>query len=489
MCGLAAPLVGHPLAALLPSHTPEYKPRGLPERQPGSLQNTVAVVGAGLAGLAAAWELEQAGHDVVVLEARTRPGGRVHTLRDPFADDLYAEVGAVAFTESYAEANRYIDELGLERADYPLPTGRLRFHLGGRRFAAAPDSQVDWPYEMTSEEVNLGLMGVLSTYLEPMSALTSDPSGWNSPPLSELDQLSLAEYLRQQGASEGAVDLIANTTYFGGSPEQTSALAVAVADIGLSVSGGAFGLAGGNDHLPTAMARRLRNAIRYGTEVRAIRSDGEGIIIEAQRSGEPGTVHADRAVVTLPAPVLEDLRVEPSLPSDKRTAISELPYRDVIRVPFQMSSGFWHEEGVSGRAFTDLFAGRIDRQPYSDPGGLDRRSILEAFIENPTADRLEDQTETEIMSYALDQLEAVHPGIREYAEGGAVKVWGRDSYSQAGYSWPGPGDVIRHLDVLQQPHERIHFAGEHTSILRATMEGALRSGIRAAQEIDEAFGG
>src|SRR5215212_819376 len=55
----------------------------------------VIVVGAGLAGLAAAYELVQLGHDVTVLEARTRPGGRVHTLRSQFADRLYAEAGAI----------------------------------------------------------------------------------------------------------------------------------------------------------------------------------------------------------------------------------------------------------------------------------------------------------------------------------------------------------------------------------------------------------
>jgi len=66
---------------------------------PGSLERRgapkrVLIVGAGLAGLSAAYELTQAGHDVTVLEARTRPGGRVHTLRDPFPDGLYAEAGA-----------------------------------------------------------------------------------------------------------------------------------------------------------------------------------------------------------------------------------------------------------------------------------------------------------------------------------------------------------------------------------------------------------
>jgi len=82
----------------------------------------------------------------------------------------------------------------------------------------------------------------------------------------------------------------------------------------------------------------------------------------------------------------------------------------------------------------------------------------------------------------------VHPALGENVEGGTVKAWSNDPYALAGYSLPAPGQVTRWLPLLQRPHGRIHFAGEHTSILRATMEGALRSGIRAAAEVVRAGG-
>ena len=89
----------------------------------------------------------------------------------------------------------------------------------------------------------------------------------------------------------------------------------------------------------------------------------------------------------------------------------------------------------------------------------------------------------------LGYLETVHPGLREHVEGAVVKAWENDPYAQGHLSWPDPGDVTDHLEFLQQPHGRIHFAGEHTSVLRGTMEGALRSGIRAAREVEEATAG
>src|SRR5215510_12301688 len=74
----------------------------------------VLIVGAGMAGLSTGLQLVASGHDITILEARTRPGGRVYTLREPFADGLYAEAGAMQVFDSHTRAQRYIQELGLE---------------------------------------------------------------------------------------------------------------------------------------------------------------------------------------------------------------------------------------------------------------------------------------------------------------------------------------------------------------------------------------
>ncbi len=71
------------------------------------------ILGAGMAGLVAGYELSKLGHDVTILEARTRPGGRVHTLREPFSDGLYAEAGAARIPDNHELTLKYVKEFGL----------------------------------------------------------------------------------------------------------------------------------------------------------------------------------------------------------------------------------------------------------------------------------------------------------------------------------------------------------------------------------------
>lgn len=444
----------------------------------------VLVLGAGLSGLAAAWELNEAGHNVTLLEARSQPGGRVRTLRDPFAGDLYAEAGAAAFYETYTQANRYIDALGLKRVDVTQPYANL-FHVKGKHLSIGSD--VDWPYDLREEEQGLGPKGLLKKYLfDPLPDEISNPDSWNSSSLSSLDGVSIGEFLREQGASAGAIDLISVLYTNFGSLNSTSLLSAALADFALIFGSGApFVLKGGNDHLPIAMADKLGQNIQYGVEVIQIRDTGTRGIIKTERAGHAETHEADRVVCTLPLGVLKDLKMEPSMPLGKRSAISAIPYVDATRTFVQVERAFWKDEGNTGAAYTDLPVGTVYRHPAAGIPNSNERAILEGYAKGKAARRQAILSEEDAIRKVLNQLEAVHPGLHEHVEGAAVKAWGQDPYAAGHVSWPGPGDVTEHLEALQQPHGRIHFAGEHTSVLRGTMEGALRSGVRAAKEVHE----
>ena len=357
-----------------------------PSRQP----QRVLILGAGLAGLAAAWELVDAGHEVTVLEARSRPGGRVRTLRSDFADGLYAEAGGMAFSSHDANAARYIDALGLTRGEFGEAGLRSLYHLGGQRFSTAPGERVNWPYELTAEEQRLGPRGLVNHYiLDGLTAQAADPEAWQQTHLSILDGVSLADFMRARGASEGAVQLLGNTLWFGAAIEVASMLSIAMADMPSDIVGAAgFVLPGGSDQLPRGMAGRLQRNIRYGIAVESIQEGPDQVRVHARQAGQERAFTADRIVCTIPATVLRDLAITPALPAEQARAIRELNYLGVTRTFLQVRRAFWFDEGVSGNASTDLPIGQIQRHPLSAAGAPDERSILEVASDSDGEQRL-----------------------------------------------------------------------------------------------------
>ncbi len=452
-----------------------------PTRQP----QRVLVIGAGLAGLAAAWELVEAGHEVTVLEARSRPGGRIRTLRSAFADGLHAEAGGMAFSTHDANAGRYIDALGLVRGEFGEAGLRDLYHLGDRRFSKGPGERINWPYGLTPEENQLGPRGLVNQYiLDGLTPEAAVPEAWQQAQLSVLDSVTLADFMRARGASEGAVRLLSNTMWFGAAIEVASMMSIAMADFPSQIVGAAgFVLQGGNEQLPRGMAARLSRNIRYGIEVGAIQEGHEQVRVHGRQAGEERAFTADRLICTIPASVLRDIDIAPALPAEQARAISELNYLGVARTFLQVRRAFWFDEGVSGRAHTDLPIGQIERHPLSDPGAPDARSILESHVRGPHAYELGETPQADVLEATLVDMERVHPQIRHEYEGGITKSWTSDPYVRSGFSMATPGQVTGFLETLKKPRGRIHFAGEHTSIMRATMEGALRSGVRAASEV------
>jgi phytoene dehydrogenase-like protein len=137
----------------------------------------ILVIGAGLAGLAAADALTRQGRDVLVVEARARPGGRVLTLRKPFDDGLYVEAGAMHVGRGDELVRRYLSELGLAFAAGPpaLPLSAV-FHLRGERIVAPKRNEAAWPFALTGEERVAGFAGLWKQHVRPLAVATSPRS-------------------------------------------------------------------------------------------------------------------------------------------------------------------------------------------------------------------------------------------------------------------------------------------------------------------------
>ncbi len=444
----------------------------------------VIVVGAGLAGLAAALELTQAGHEVTVFEARLRPGGRVRTLREAFSDGLYAEAGARIFSDSYPRLLHYAKLLDVPFGPIPSEAFASLYHLRGQRLTAAAGEPVDWPYDLSAEERQLGPFGILMKHVSPALEEIGDPSlpDWRLDTVKHYDQSTFNEFLRKQGVSSQALDLLSRTFWFGEGAETTSALQYLVSYLAPFFRGqGFYAFRGGNDLLPRALAARLQDKIHYGAPVLKINHGPQGVEAVFRQGGTHQTMKAKHLICAVPFSHLRHMDVSPPLAPEEDAVIQELAYASVARIYLQVSSRFWKKEKVSGSAITDLPIMEVVEEPFPRPESHTPRAILEAYVQGAEAHRVAGMEADERLEFAIEHMEKVHPGLRRYVEGGTSKFWGHGGYTQF-----APGQMTSWLPLATRPEGPLHFAGEHTSRLTGSMEGALESGQRAAQEVNEA---
>jgi len=448
----------------------------------------VIIVGAGLAGLSAAYELSQSGHDVTILEARTRPGGRVCTLREPFADGLFAEAGAENVFDNHHWTLKYITLFGIELASpQPGPTLTSLYYVRGKRLEIRPGMNPDWPFSLTDDERKLGRSAMWQKYvLEVLKELGNpEEAGWPPASLKHYDQMSFSDFLRSRGASAEAVALlrVGFADQLGGGADAVSALDLLREIQHRQKSKQRYTIKGGSDVLPKAFASRLSDKIRYGSPVVKIEHGPEGVRVVYLQGGAPQTSTGDHLVCAIPFTVLRRLDVSPRFTPDKQRAIDKLQSTSVVRVFLQTRKRFWLDDGLSGYAATDLPVATVFEHAFGQPGP---RGILESYQTMDNAHRTAAMNEGDRLTRTLEGIEKFFPAIRQYFEGGASKCWDEDPWSRGAYTAFGPGEMTSLVPLVARPEGRVHFAGEHASSMPGWMHGALEAGNRVAREIIEA---
>ena len=461
---------------------------GLKLEKAGARRKKILVLGAGLAGLSAAYQLSRAGHDVTILEARTRAGGRVHTLREPFADGLHAEAGAMFIPESHDLSMRYARLFRLPLIPVPEQKRLPAYYLRGKRINPHQAGGANWPLDLPAEEKRLGLVGMTEKYVISVLPEIADAASMNWPPekLKKYDRMTYAEFLRSRGASSEAVRLLRlnDADLTGDGVDRVSALMVLREAVLNLDSGRLFTIRGGTDLLPKALAARLAPRIHYGSPVVRVAHDTLGVRVTYLQAGVHETISADYLVCTIPFSVLKEIEISPQFSPAKQRAIRELPYTSAARVYLQSKREFWASEGLGISAYTDLPVMAIVNSTLNQPG---TRGILDSYMTGDEARRVTEMKEAERLTFTLGQVEKVYPQIRKNFEGGTSVCWDEDRWARGAYAWFKPGQMSDLLPHIARPEGRIHFAGEHASSWPGWMQGAFQSGHRAAREINEAI--
>jgi monoamine oxidase len=452
-------------AAALPLPQLERFIRGGPTQR-------VIVIGGGLAGLCAAYELQALGHAVTVLEAQMRPGGRVRTLREPFAPGVHVEAGAEQIPGAHEITQHYARALGLTLLPNRTVGTRLVYHVRGQRVVNGEGAV--WPFALTDEERKLGLSGLFRKYVdEDIVRARADFPQHTVRALGELDRQTPGAWLRSRGASPGAADLI--TLGFGA--DFGSAASFVLHSVNSRGSIQNYRIDGGNDRLPRELATRVD--VKYGVPVVAVRQDDGGVEVVV-RGGGSDTLRADRVVCTLPCPAIGPIFDEARLSAAKQRAIREQHYSRTAKVFLQTRTRFWLKDNWSGFAETDLPIERLTPDPGVDPGS---RGALAAYPIGAYTSALEKMTEAERVAAALDQATQIFAELRTECEGGLSHCWGLDPWERGSFALHTPGQ-IGFIDTLAAVEGRIHFAGEHTSPWTGWMQGALESARRVVREIN-----
>lgn len=427
------------------------------------------VVGAGLAGLVCAYELQRAGHRVTVLEARNRTGGRVYTVRKGFVSGQYAEGGGEFFDPGDKFIRLYGQRFGLAIEDLRTePDARLPgvIYLDQRRrpLTAVVQRDVDrfW-----------GRVAALGRPLD-----VEDPAAAGAR-LDKSPVTSLIRSLRLEGTAKVLIEQRLRQR-FAVEPDALSLLflcqAYKRAPRPVRAGTGAFRIRGGNDQLTNALAEPLHD-LRLLMPATRIEIHPGGVRVGLGGSAQ---LSARFCVLAAPLAAIKGVELVGDVPALLAEAIDQLDYGDATRVMLQYSRRFWRGQGDGGGTVTDL---TFQTTWEATSGQAGSRGILTAAQGGTGAITYGREFPTTRNLLAADEIDDVYPGSRKLFGHGEAAAWSNEGPSRGAAAVYAPGQVTRYWRTLRRRHGRLLLAGEHTDSFTGSMEGAVRSGRRASATI------
>lgn len=436
------------------------------------------IIGAGLSGLSCALQLEMLGFRVGMVEARDRVGGRVWTLGQMGA---VTDAGGQIVAGDYARFKGWAKQLNVPLE--PLDTLDMSSVMSiggslikGSEWATSKANKLPEARKKTLP------MALISSFIDGDNVLTSR-TDWTDSRHQSLDQTSLKDFLISRGADEEALRLM-NISPNTNDLATTSAL-WAIREHYRRKHGGRdpgtgklelLRASGGNSRLPDAMAKAVQGTIMLNTRVKAIRCDDHGGVVHCT---DGRTLKGKVVISTLPYSVLRSIRIDPKPEGILQMAIDTMPYTAITQLHFHIQRPFWEEDGLPISMWTDSLIERVfvNRDEHRVP-----RNIT-VWIDGAQAQQFDKMPPAQQVRSVIDDLARIRPSTKGALRYELTRSWGRDPFNRGAYSHFAPGQCIPFAANQSRAMGRLFFAGEHTSIVFAGMEGALESADRVVGEV------
>ncbi|MBD7921211.1 NAD(P)/FAD-dependent oxidoreductase [Xanthomonas sp. Sa3BUA13] len=479
---------------------------GVPRLDGDAKGASVLVLGAGLAGLTAAYELRKAGYRVQVLEYNARPGGRNWTLR---GGDRYTELGG------FEQQCGFDEGMYLNPGPWRIPHHHKAVLSYCKQFGVAlePFVQVNFNALLHSREGFGGkpqrFRDIDADYKGHVAELLakSTRQGALDAQVQREDQEILLESLRNWGALDKDFGYVKGresserrgfAKYPGGGlsgkpqfsePFTTQDIlrsrlwTTLAAGNNYEMQTAMFQPVGGMDQIGKAFARELGDAIRYNARVTRIDQDAHGVSVAYQDgAGAEQLAKADWCVCTIPLSILS--RIPLAVGEKMAAAIGQVPYAASVKVGLQFKRRFWEEDEAiyGGISYTDLPITLIS-YPSTGFQRAGKGVLLGAYVWGLEAFEFTSMTPQQRVAKAVEYGTQLHPQYPREFDNGIAVGWHRVPFTHGCFGVWSDAARAEHYENLCRIDGRIALAGEHASYIPAWQEGAITSALDAIERL------
>ncbi len=479
------------------------QPTGMPARidlAPAASGRRVVVLGAGIAGLTVAYELEKAGYECTILEASHRVGGRSLTVRHGdvidelgqtqvcnFDDDpeLYFNCGPARIPGHHRRVMHYCKEL-----EVPL---QMKANINRIGLLHEEDSFDGKPVRYA--EYMTDTRGFMAELLHK----AVDKNAFDEP-LSEEDQERLRDMARTFGDldDQGRYTGSSRSGYASGGflkrgEKKTPIPFAELLDStfwrrGLGQTENydwaepLMEIKGGMDYLVKAFAARLKKPIELHAQVQGIRQHADGVDVIYQQGGERHRLSADFCFNSIPVHFMRGIPHNLSKPYTE--ALNSFSRGNFFKIGFQMRERFWEDLGIYGGITSTTQP--INQIWYPSHGIHNKKGVvLGAYAFFNQSEYFERMSPAERLKFAADAGDRIHAGYSDYIEAGVSVPWGRMNHMMGCGARMTPEDYDTKFPLLQQPDGRHYMIGDQISFHSSWQEGAFASAENALLEFDK----